>query len=134
MPIDVRVVEQGSGVVWLGKEVVTGADLRTAAERTYASGQAVRRLEYILVDFTEISGFDVDNKDIAALSEQDREAAAQNPSLIIVAACSQDLAFGMSRMREIMLSDTKLSTRVCRTLSDARSWLEEQRKQRFQRK
>lgn len=77
----------------------------------------------ILCDYSEITDFSIDTRDIEKVVRQDKK----NDPIIGKCKCAvvakDDYVFGFSRMWEILSMDTELTSMVFRNLKDALRWL-----------
>ncbi len=121
MPIDVKFEPDKSLVVATGRGVVTGEEILRATEEIHA----LPRYDCQLADFTGVERFEVSADDVERFAAQDRAAVVVNPNLRVAVAGNKDIVFGMARMWEAVVGDSSISTRVVRTLEEARRWMEE---------
>jgi len=123
MPVELEYIDDGAGVLWTGKGVVTGRELYAANAEIY-SDQHVYAQRYQIVDLTNAERFDVSADDVRELAVQDREGAAKNPNIVVAIAGESDLVFGLARLWEAHVHKSPLQTRVFRTVDEARQWVD----------
>ena len=110
------VVQIGSGVV-LGSEMVAGA--RAVREHVASGGQ----LTHGLVDLSDVTELHLTAEKVEEIAVENRIAAASMSHGTVAVIATRDLAFGMARMWEAMVSSTRWCTRVFRDDKAARAWL-----------
>jgi hypothetical protein len=125
MPLDVVYEREGAGVLVTGTGIVRGAEFIAMNRRIYAA-DFLPRLRYQIVDISRVERHEVSAAEIQLCARQDREAAAQNPQLLIAVVAGDQLGFGLARMWEAYADDPVLKTRVYKSIEDARAWVESQ--------
>jgi hypothetical protein len=122
MPVDVVMEEEGTGAV------VTCSGIVTLAEVEQANQEILRRMDglrYQLVDLTHAERFDLNTEDIRRLAQTNRLASQEVEGLFVALAAPTDLAFGLSRMWESMVSGARIEARVLRSVDEAREAIRE---------
>ena len=127
MPIQIKYIEGGFGVEFIGSGVVTGADIIKANKEIY-SNENFSRQRYQIVDRTNCKEFQVSNEEIRIIAEQDKAAAKINPNIIIALISKTDLQYGISRVYRALVGDSGFLTEVFRDRKNAEEWLEKQLK------
>ncbi|MBW2564553.1 MAG: hypothetical protein JRE29_11075 [Deltaproteobacteria bacterium] len=127
MPIQIKYIEGGFGVEFIGSGVVTGADIIKANKEIY-SNEKFSRQRYQIVDRTNCKEFQVSNEEIRIIAEQDKAAAKINPNIIIALISITDLQYGISRVYRALVGDSGFLTEVFRDRKNAEEWLEKQLK------
>jgi len=128
MPVELHYRDEGRGVVVVGSDTVTGAELLATNDEIYSPGR-LSRLEYQLVDFSHVQNVEISSDEIRRLAAQDAQAAREKPGLLLVVVPRTDLGFGLSRMwaGNVELSGARIEPHVCRSVQEAEEWLEQQR-------
>ena len=62
MPVEMKYIDGGDGIEWIGNGVVTGEEIYKANHTIY-SGKILFKQKYKLVDFVSIEGFDATHED-----------------------------------------------------------------------
>ena len=125
MPIQIKYIQGGVGVEFIGSGVLTGADIIEANKEIYSSENLLRQ-RYQIVDRTKCTEFRVSNEEIQIIAEQDKAAARTNPNIIIALISTTDLQYGISRMYEGHVGDSGFLTEVFRDRKSAEEWIEKQ--------
>jgi len=127
MPIQIKYIEGGLGVEFIGSDVVTGTDIIEANKEIY-SNENFSRQRYQIVDRTNCAEFQVSNEEIRIIAEQDKAAAKTNPNIIIALISKTDLQYGISRVYHALVGDSGFLTEIFRDRKNAEEWIEKQLK------
>ncbi|UCD31295.1 MAG: hypothetical protein JSW04_12000 [Desulfobacterales bacterium] len=127
MPIQIKYIDDGIGVEFIGSGVVTGADIIAANKEIYSSKNFLRQ-KYQIIDRTKITDFRVSNEEIRIVADQDIAAASVNPNVIIALIATTDLQFGISRMYQAYVEDSGFLTEIFRDRNSAVEWITNQLK------
>ena len=125
MPIELKYVDEGVGVEFIVKGLVTGAEIIAANNRVYGH-EAFSKLRYQLLDRTDCTDFQVSNEEIEAIAAQEIEAAAVNPHMIVAFVSTTDLQYGITRMYQAHVGDRGFLTGLFRDRASALAWLKAQ--------
>ena len=79
--------------------------------------------EYAIVDFTNVTEFELGPKDLERIRARNVESARHLTRLLIAFVAPTDLMYGMSRMHETLMDIPGWQTHVFRNEEDARAWL-----------
>jgi hypothetical protein len=127
MPIQIKYIDGGIGVEFIGSGVVTGADIIAANKEIYRN-ENFSKQRYQIIDRTECTKYEVSHKEIIIIAEQDKVAAKTNPNIIIAFISTSPLQYGISRMYQAYVGDEGFLTEVFRDRKNAEKWIEEQLK------
>jgi hypothetical protein len=127
MPIQIKYIDGGIGVEFIGSGLVTGADIIAANKEIYRNENFYRQ-RYQLVDRTNCTKYEVSHKEIIIIAEQDKVAAKTNPNIVIAFISTSPLQYGISRMYQSYAGDDGFLTEVFKDRKSAESWIEEQLK------
>jgi len=127
MPIQIKHIDGGIGVEFIGSGVVTGADIITANKKIYRN-ENFSRQRYQIVDRTNCTEYRVSNEEIRIIAEQDKAAAKTNPNIIVALISITDLQYGISRMYQAYVGDSGFLTEIFRNRKSAEGWVESQLK------
>jgi hypothetical protein len=125
MPIQIKYVDEGIGVEFIGLGVVTGADIIAANKEIYRN-ENFHRQRYQIVDRTYCTKYEVSHKEIIIIAEQDKAAAITNPNIVIALISTSPLQYGISRMYQAYVGDEGFLTEVFQDRKSAEKWIEEQ--------
>ena len=95
MPIQIKYIDDGIGVEFIGSGVVTGADIIAANKEIYRN-ENFSKQRYQIIDRTKCTKYDVSHKEIIIIAEQDKVAAKTNPNIIIAFISASPLQYGIS--------------------------------------
>ena len=133
MPIEIKYLDDGLGFSFVGKERVTGEELISSNKKIFSAKEKLVKYRYALIDYTDITQFDVSSPEIEIIVSQDKEASIHVPEGVVAIVAKKDLEFGVSRMWEIIIETTgiKWETMVCRTREDAVTWIKKRVNEKF---
>ena len=125
MPIQIKYINGGIGVEFIGSGLVTGADVIAANKEIYRN-ENFSRQRYQIVDRTNCTKYQISNKEIRIIAEQDKAAAKTNPNVIIAFISISDLQYGISRMYQSYVGDNGFLTEIFRDRKSAEEWIKHQ--------
>lgn len=131
MPVDLRFLDDGAGLLLACHGPVTGDEIIQQNEELLHAPDRLQQLRYAVVDLAAASSFDASVYDAQFASEQDRRIAALVPQLVVVLIAPSDLTFGMARMWEALVEPLGWSTHAFRSKGDADAWLHQEVQRRF---
>jgi hypothetical protein len=122
MPVTVE-KRSDNGLVLLYSGVLTGEEVINV-KRTLITEQN-RGLRYLIVDTTATNEIHISGAELRGIAEENKRLAAiAEPGMLAAVAAPQDLAFGLSRMWEVIASDTGWRTSVFRSRAEADAWIQ----------
>jgi hypothetical protein len=125
MPIEVEVLQNGTGLLLRYRGNVTGKDKIEVMERLIASPELVSRLRYMVIDDGS-AHLDLSMEEVRIIAGQDRRIAQIAPAGIVVAMIApREVDFGMARMWQVFVEETGWETMVFRSFDEADLWLRE---------
>lgn len=129
MPIELKYLDKGRGVEYFVTGVLTGDDIIKANRKLYAS-KASASVQYKIIDRTECTDYHVRADDVRLIAEQEKEAAKNNPRLIIALIAPTKVQFAMSRMLKSYLEAavTGYKTEIFNDRKSAQEWISKQLK------
>ena len=130
MPFDYFTLHGGAGRLWVGHGVIRGADL-IARNDYILSSKSYEGVRWLLIDQTDVTSLDLSAEEVHIIRHQDDRLAAVLPELVTAVVVPSDLAFGMTRMWEMLTERPGWSTRAFRTRSEAEEWLRQEVRRRF---
>ena len=125
MAIEIRYLDDGIGVCWLGQGVVTGQDLLEASKETFKSEEILKQIKYAVIDFTSIDKASMQTENIRAKAGMDKIAAEINPDVVVALIASKNVMFGLTRMWEVFVDQIGWKTKVFRSKTEAEVWIKE---------
>jgi hypothetical protein len=125
MPIEVEVLQNGTGLLLLCRGNLTGKDKIEIMERLLASPELVSNLRYMVID-QGAAHLDLSAEEVRIIAEQDRRMAQIAPPGVVVAMIApREVDYGMARMWQVLVEETGWDTKVFRSFDEADSWLRE---------
>lgn len=133
MPIQIKYLDDGLGGLYIGEGIVTGEDIISSNRQVFSSEEKMMKIKYGLIDYSNITKFEVSNSEAEIIASQDKEASKYIPDVIIAVIAKKDLVFGVNRMWEIITENTGLQweTMVFRDREGAEAWIKERAKEKF---
>ena len=133
MPIQVKYLDNGRGVLYLGEGIVTGDDIINANKEVFSSKEKMAKNRYGLIDYSNISHLNVSTSEIEIIVSQDKEASTFIPDAVVAITAKKDLEFGLTRMWEIIANNAGLQweTMVFRDNEKAEIWLKDSVRKKF---
>jgi hypothetical protein len=116
-------VNRGRCALQIGSGVVSGSEMVAGARAVRAHVQSGAELTHGLVDLSDVSELHLTAEEVELIAVENHIAAASMPHGTVAVIATKDLAFGMARMWEAMVSGTNWHTRVFRDAEAARAWL-----------
>jgi hypothetical protein len=129
MPIEVYILQNGMGRLWVRRGVLTGKEIIANNERILSS-KSYEGVRWLLIDDTETT-MDISAAEIRTIKRQDDRLAALLPDLVTAVVVPYDLGFGMARMWETLTERPGWSVRAFRSRPDAEAWLREEVRRKF---
>ena len=125
MTIKINCIDDGKGIEIIASGCVTGDEIIEAHQEIYSTDN-LKRQRYQIIDRTECSEYKVSTEDIERIAVIDKAASKSNPNIVIAIIAPSDLQFGMSRVWEVYVEESKFKTKVFRNRITAEIWLKEQ--------
>jgi hypothetical protein len=111
------------GLLYVCSEEVTAKDLISANCQLLAVPNQFAACKYAIVDLTYISNLSVSASELHEVADLNMRMAAIQPHLAVAVVAPTDLAFGMSRMWEVMAEKTGWAIMVFRTRAEGENWV-----------
>jgi hypothetical protein len=129
MPIEVHILQDGMGRLWVRRGVLIGKEIIANNERILSS-KSYEGVRWLLIDDTETT-MDISAAEIRTIKQQDDRIAAVLPELVTAVVVPYDLAFGMARMWEMLTERPGWSVCAFRSRPEAEAWLREEVRRKF---
>ncbi len=129
MPIEVHILQNGMGRLWVCQGVLSGKELVAQNERILSS-KSYQGVRWLLIDESDTK-LDLSPEEIRTIKQQDDQLAAVLPELVTAVVVPYDYGFGMTRMWEILTERPGWSTRAFRSRPEAEAWLREEVRSKF---
>ena len=132
MPIGIEGRQDGAGVVYNCSGTVTIDDFFQAGMTFLASPEEIRKWRYCIIDLTFVEGMQINPDDVRAVVEQNKRIASLAvPGPLLAVASPSDVAFGLSRMWEVLNEQVGWETMTFRSRSEADQWIQTRVREKF---
>jgi hypothetical protein len=132
MPIDIRILHNGMGILYLCHGTVNGKDFIEANSKVLALNDRLKQVRYGLVDETAVDYLQISASEILTITAQNKKMAAFVPPGVVVAVvANDDPALGLARLWEAFIEHTGWETMTFRMRWKAESWIIERVKANF---
>ena len=127
MPIQIKYLDNGLGVLFMGEGIVTGDDVINSNREIFSSEDKFKNYKYGFIDYSNITHLNVSNSELGIIVSQDKKAFQFLPDGVIAIAAKQDLEFGINRMWEIIVENSGIQweTMVFRDKEKAKIWIKD---------
>ena len=124
MPIEVRDTDGGIGVIITYRGIVTDEEyLDTITAHLQQEKEKFQKYRYSFNDATAVTKVDITATAIDRIADLCEKAAKINPEPIVSLVADSDLAYGLSRMYETLVSNTPWEVVVFRSREEAMQWI-----------
>ena len=132
MPIDIKLVDDGLGIIFVCRGTLTGQDFMEAKKALLVSDGTIERLKYGVIDGRAIESTHIETSDIKAIAEQDERIAAKaQPGAVVAIVAPRDLDYGIARMWQVFAERTGWTTMIFRSKPEAEVWIRRQVMENF---
>jgi hypothetical protein len=125
MPINIKVLHDGVGILYLCHGTVTGKDFIAANKRILSFNEQLKRVKYGIVDEMAIDDIHMSESEMLTIVAQDKKIAVLVPGAVVAVIAKGDLAIGLARIRESFIEHTGWETMTFRTRWKAENWIKE---------
>jgi hypothetical protein len=127
MTIQINYIDNGAGIEIVASGIITGADIIEAHKEIY-NEENLNKQKYQIIDRTKCEQYNVSPVEVQQIADIDKAASKSNPNIIIAIISPTDLQFGMSRMWEMYVEESRFLTEIFRDRKSADEWIEKQLK------
>ena len=133
MTIRVEYLDKGLGVLYVSEGIVTGDDIINSNREVFSSEDKMKNYKYGLIDYSNITQFNVSNSEIETIVSQEKEASKFIVDPILAVIATKDLEFGLSRMWEtiVEISGIQWETMIFRDREKAEIWIKDRIREKF---
>jgi len=133
MPIEIRYLDDGIGVLFIGEGLVTGEDIISANRQIFSSEENMLKNKYGLLDLSKVTQYEVSNSEVEIIASQDENASEYISDAVVAVVAKDELVFGLSRMWEMIVESPSLQweTNVFKAREDAEAWIKERVKEKY---
>ena len=126
MPIDIKILHHGMGVLYDCCGALTGKDFIDANNQVLTFGEEIKQLRYGLIDETSIDDINISESEMKTIAGQNEKMARLVPDGAVVAVIAKSaFAFGLSRLWESFIEHTGWETMTFMDRSMAETWIRE---------
>ena len=124
MAIEIKDLDGGLGNLILGSGVIDDEEyFGILREHLMQDDTKFRKYCYSLCDWTQVAQVNVSNDAIYKVANLCKNASSVNPDAVVGIAAKSDLAFGLSRMSQMLMTETGWEYKVFRNREDAEEWI-----------
>ena len=133
MPIKVRYLDNGLGVLFIGEGIITGDDIIHSNRKIFSSVEKMKEYKYGLIDYSSITKFNVSSSEVETIASQDMKAPEFIPDGVVAIIAKNDLEFGINRMWELISEGYSIpwETMVFRVRDAAEKWIKQKVKEKY---
>ena len=133
MPIEVKYLDNGIGVMFIGEGFVTGDDIINSNREVFSSEERMKNYKYGFIDYSIVSHLSVSNSEIEYMVSQQMKASEFIPDAVLAFVAKKDLEFGLTRMWEIIAENTGLQweTMIFRNRGKAEIWIKDRIREKY---
>jgi hypothetical protein len=126
MPIEIKVLHDGVGILYLCRGTVTGKGFIEANKRILAFDEHLKQVRYGIVDKSAADDIHMRESEMPMIAAQVKKIASLVPAGAIVAVIAEsDFAFGLARMWGSFIEHTGWETMTFRSRWKAECWIKE---------
>jgi hypothetical protein len=126
MPIDIKVLHNGVGILCFCHGTVAGKDFIETNKRILALNGHLKRVRYGIIDETGIDDIHLADSDMPTITAQNKKIARLVPSGAVVAIISESaVTLGLARIWESFIEHTGWETVTFSTRQKAELWIKE---------
>ena len=120
----IKYIASEDGMIQTFSEEVDGAELIQAYKDRFSNDNTLKKLRYIISDFTSVTNTNVTAEDIRSISRIANEASKTNNTLFLVGIQPTELMRGMARMWQAYSNDdeTGWHTITLRSRKEGEEW------------
>jgi hypothetical protein len=122
MPTSYQKLDDG-GVVFTCTGMMGGEETMATNRAIYADPAHADGIRYQIVDLLGVDKFTLTAEEMRELADQDTEAHAKNPGMIIAIVMTDKLAYGMTRVYSSHFRGDGKAVKLFTDLEEAKSWI-----------
>jgi hypothetical protein len=131
MPIELKFLDKGAGVVYRFKGLVTGKELIKTNEEVFSSPERLRRVTYVVIDQVRLASLNVSIAELLKIARQNSSAAGINSQAVVALIAVSDLALGLSQVWGALTENIPWQTKVFMSEDEAYAWTRAKVKENF---
>ncbi len=123
MPYLTEFIDEGTGILHVGKGVLTGEEIIAAIATLAQDMPHAELITHVFIDLTEVTSVQVSTEEVRVITAIDKKNSDLIKQICTAIVAPEDLAYGMSRMYAGLIPTPGWSIGVFRTMPEARVWL-----------
>lgn len=133
MPTKYKYLDNGLGILLIGEGILTGEDIIHSNREIFASTERMKKYKYGLIDWLDVTQVNISTSEIEIMVSQNEKASEYVSDVVVAVAAKNDLAFGLSRMWEIIVETTGLQweTMVFKDRDSVENWIKHKIKEKY---
>lgn len=132
MPITIKDVQDGLGVIITGSGVVTDEDyLNVFKKHLTQDKEKIAKYRYTLGDYAAATEVNVTYDAIQKVSEMCISVAKIVPEQLVALVAKRDLTYGLIRMADSSMYGTGWEQKVFRNRPEAEDWIKKQAREKY---
>jgi hypothetical protein len=131
MPINIKYLDNGIGVDFIGAGIVKGKELIEATEKIFLSEEKIRESRYGLLDFSGADFFNASSEELKIVTQLDKRAAKINPDIVIALITEKGRAHGLSQIWKAYMDETDWESKTFISKAEAINWIKQRVKEKF---
>ena len=132
MPIEIRDVSDGLGVLITGRGLITEKEyVDVLTKHLTQDSHKLKKYRYCFADWTAVSKAEISTKAINLIASLNISAGRVNPNVILASVADQDSMYGLSRMAQTLREKTDWENEVFRNRQDAEAWIKARLEEKY---
>jgi hypothetical protein len=124
MSIEIRDLDGGLGNLILGSGILDDEEyLETFRKLLMQDEKIFKKYRYSLCDWTQFVKVNISIDAAQKVADLCKIASSVNPDIVVGVVAKSELAFGLSRMSQMLMEPTGWDHRVFRNRRDAEEWI-----------
>ena len=131
MSYELFFIDDEFGTVTEYHGVLTDELLIKCTKERYSSVGRIKRLQYILNDYSKCSKIDINSDTVKYVATLAIDVSKLNKNIVIAGVMPTDLEFGLGRMWQAYADETEWVSKTIRTRDEAENWIQQTLKQKL---
>ena len=132
MPIEIRDVSDGLGVLFTGRGLITEKEyVDVFTKHLTQDSHKLKKYRYCFSDWTAVSKSYISTKAMNLIASLNISAGRVNPNVILASVADQDSMYGLSRMAQTLRNKTDWENEVFRNRQDAEAWIKARLEEKY---
>jgi hypothetical protein len=123
VPVEIKYQDSDTGVVQLGKGLVTGREFIEAVKKIISDDQRLRRLRYSVTDMLDVEDCEMTDDELIAVAHLNFEAAQINPGLKIAIIVPNNFIYCLAKIWQTYAERTKWQSLIFWNRDEAQNWI-----------